>query len=214
MLSIPSPNSDRSLLTLAQLRAAVGVENGSKDAALIDLGNYVAVLIAQACRVATAGGIPPTLRLETVVETIVLGTRSEWLDLARCPVTTINSVIENGTEIDFDRLSPGRQRQSTATPIRIIRGALAARLRHRRNVQRRMGDRTGRSRQSGHQIRAGGVESRLARSVVETGARGRRFRARILGRSHQGLGRSRRCDGHPRARRLRHAGVPMRGIPR
>ena len=100
MLSIPSPNTDRSLLTRAQLRAAVGVEDGSKDAALIDLGNYVAVLIAQACRVATAGGIPPTLRLETVVETIVLGTPSEWLDLARRPVTTINSVIENGNEID------------------------------------------------------------------------------------------------------------------
>ena len=100
MLSIPSPNTDRSLLTRAQLRAAVGVEDGSKDAALIELGNYVAVLIAQACRVATAAGIPPTLRLETIVETIVLGTCSEWLDLARRPVTTINSVIENGTEID------------------------------------------------------------------------------------------------------------------
>ena len=87
MLSIPSPNTDRSLLTRAQLRAAVGVEDGSKDAALIDLGNYVAVLIAQACRVATAAGIPPTLRLETIVETIVLGTCSEWLDLARRPVT-------------------------------------------------------------------------------------------------------------------------------
>ena len=38
MLSIPFPNTDRSLLTRAQLRAAVGVEDGSKDAALVDLG--------------------------------------------------------------------------------------------------------------------------------------------------------------------------------
>jgi uncharacterized protein YbdZ (MbtH family) len=100
MLAIPSPNVDRSLLTLAQLRAAVGVEDGSKDAALIDLGNYVAVLIAQACRVATAAGIPPTLRLETIVETIVLDRCAEWLVLARIPVVSITSVIENGTEID------------------------------------------------------------------------------------------------------------------
>ena len=100
MLSIPSPNTDRSLLTRAQLRAAVGVEDGS-TAALIDLGNYVAVLIAQACRVATAAGIPPTLRLETVVETIVLDCCTEWLDLARRPVVSITSVIENGAEIDL-----------------------------------------------------------------------------------------------------------------
>ena len=100
MLSIPSPNTDRSLLTRAQLRAAVGVEDGSQDAALVDLGNYVAVLIAQACRVATAAGIPPTLRLETVVETIVLDRCTEWLDLARRPIVSITSIIENGAEID------------------------------------------------------------------------------------------------------------------
>lgn len=211
MLSIPSPNTDRSLLTRAQLRAAVGVEDGSKDAALIDLGNYVAVVTAQACRVATAAGIPPTLRLETVVETIARSLRRMARSCA--PSRHDDRLRDRNRNGDrFNRLSPGRQRRSTATAIRIIRGALAAGLRHRRNLQRRMGDCTGRSRQSGHQIRAGGVDSRLARSAVEAGTRGRCFRARILGRSHQGLGRPRRRDGHPRARRLRHAGFSMRGI--
>ena len=122
MLSIPSPNTDRSLLTRAQLRAAVGVEDGSKDAALIDLGNYVAVLIAQACRVATAAGIPPTLRLETIVETIVLGTCSEWLDLARRPIVSIISVIENGTEID----STGYRLAGSAGRLQRRSGSFAA----------------------------------------------------------------------------------------
>jgi hypothetical protein len=122
MLSIPSPKTDRSLLTRAQLRSAVGVEDGSKDAELIDLGNYVAILIAQACRVATAAGIPPTLRLETVVETIVLGTCSEWLDLARRPVTTIDSVIEDGMEID----STGYRLAGTAGRLQRRSGSFAA----------------------------------------------------------------------------------------
>ena len=122
MLSIPSPNTDRSLLTRAQLRAAVGVEDGSKDAELIDLGNYVAVLIAQACRVATAPAIPPTLRLETVVETIVLGACAEWLDLARRPMTTITSVIENGTEID----STGYRLAGSAGRLQRRSGSFAA----------------------------------------------------------------------------------------
>ena len=122
MLSIPSPNTDRSLLTRAQLRAAVGVEDGSRDAELIELGNYVAVLIAQACRVATAAGIPPTLRLETIVETIVLGIGSEWLDLARHPVTTINSVIENGTEIN----STGYRLAGSAGRLQRRSGSFAA----------------------------------------------------------------------------------------
>ena len=212
MLSIPSPNTDRSLLTRAQLRAAVGVEDGSKDAALIDLGNYVAVLIAQACRVATAAGIPPTLRLETVVETIVLGTRSEWLDLARRPVTTIGSVIENGTEIDLT----GYRLAGSAGRLQRRSGSFAALWQRDRDivVTYSAGWATVPDDLARAAIKFVQAEwnSRLARSAVEAGTRGRGFRARILGRSHQGLGRPRRRDGHPRARRLRHAGFPMRGL--
>jgi hypothetical protein len=100
MLSIPSPNTDRALLTIAQLRAAVGIEDGSKDAELKELGDYVSIMIAQACRVATAPAVPPSLRLETVVETIELDVPKEWINLARLPVTEVNLVVENETTLD------------------------------------------------------------------------------------------------------------------
>lgn len=100
MLTIASPNTDRSLLTLAELRAAAGVSDGSRDAELTAMGGYVAAMITKACRVARAGAIPPTLRLETVVETIRLNGVQTYLALSRRPVVTITSVSEDGSSLD------------------------------------------------------------------------------------------------------------------
>lgn len=100
MLTIASPNTDRSLLTLAELRAAAGVSDGSRDAELTAMGGYVAAMITKACRVARAGEIPPTLRLETVVETIRLGGVQPYLALSRRPVVAITSVSEDGSALD------------------------------------------------------------------------------------------------------------------
>jgi hypothetical protein len=102
VLTIASPNTDRSLLTLAELRAAAGVSDGSQDATLIPLGNYISASITKACKVAYAGVVPPTLRLETVTETIRYRSRSSKADgikLARRPVVEIMSVTEGGNNV-------------------------------------------------------------------------------------------------------------------
>jgi hypothetical protein len=100
MLTISSPNTDRSLLTLAELRAAAGATDGSQDAVLTPLGNYVAAMITKACNVARAGAIPPTLRLETVSETFRLKSQQSSLVLARRPVVSFTSVTISSSESD------------------------------------------------------------------------------------------------------------------
>jgi hypothetical protein len=101
MLEIPAPNTDRTLLTIAELRAAAGVSDSSQDAQLTLIGNYVSAAITKACKVAISGVIPPTLRLETVIETIRLGSsHKSYVALARRAVTAIISVSENTTALD------------------------------------------------------------------------------------------------------------------
>lgn len=105
MLTIASPNTDRSLLTLGELRVAIGLGGAdtSQDTKLTALGLRVSANITAACRVATAAGIPPTLRAETVVETIEAGSVGRKnLILARTPVTSITTVVENGTTLTAD----------------------------------------------------------------------------------------------------------------
>lgn len=94
MLTIASPNTDRSLLTLAELRAAAGVSDGSKDATLVPLGAYVSASITSACKVKKSGVVPPTLRLETVTETFLFKSLQRSLVLARRPVVSVTSVTQ------------------------------------------------------------------------------------------------------------------------
>jgi hypothetical protein len=97
MLTIATPNTDRSLLTIAQLRVAAGLEStdSSRDATLIPLGAYISASITSACKVAKAGVIPPTLRLETVTETFLFKSLAKSLVLARRPVVEIVSVTQS-----------------------------------------------------------------------------------------------------------------------
>lgn len=101
MLIIASPNTDRSLLTIAELRVAAGLQStdGSQDAKLQTLGNYVAAAITQACSVAKAGVVPPTLRQETVTETFRFKSRQGGVFLARKPIVEVLSVNESGSAI-------------------------------------------------------------------------------------------------------------------
>jgi len=100
-LTISSPNTDRSLLTAAERRAAAGLaaSDTSKDAVLVPLANYVDAMITKACNVAAAGAIPPTLRLESVVETFDFKSAQNGLFLARQPVTEVTAVTEAGSEL-------------------------------------------------------------------------------------------------------------------
>lgn len=103
-LTISSPNTDRSLLTVAERRAAAGLSSNdnSKDAELNALGGYVDAVITKACNVAQAGAIPPTLRLESVVESFEFKSLQSGLFLARKPVVEVTAVTEAGSALAAD----------------------------------------------------------------------------------------------------------------
>lgn len=89
MLTVTTAATDRSLLTLAELRSAVNASDGSKDAALLQLETRVSSAITAACKVAADGAIPPTLRQESVTETFRLKNARLSIVLARKPVISL-----------------------------------------------------------------------------------------------------------------------------
>lgn len=97
VLTIAAPNTDRSLLSIDELRSAAGVSDSARDGELTALGNYISATITNACNVARAsiGAIPPTLRLEALTESFRLKDyRHEAITVARRPVVSIVSVTE------------------------------------------------------------------------------------------------------------------------
>ncbi len=101
VLAITYPNSDRSLLTPTELRAAAG-SNSISDPDLAALGDYISAAITRACQVtpASIGAIEPTLREEGVTELFRVRCDQTYLALARKPVVEINSVLENDSPLD------------------------------------------------------------------------------------------------------------------
>lgn len=97
--SVTTPASDLSLLTIAELRAAAGVTDGSQDAELTVLGLRVSASIARQCNVLEDGVNPPTLLRETCTE-IFRWTGCGPLRLSRRPVTSVTSVTVDGSLID------------------------------------------------------------------------------------------------------------------
>jgi hypothetical protein len=101
ILTVTAPASDLNLLTLPEIRAAVRVATG-QDADLETLRKQVAASITRACKIASAGATPPTLRKETLSETFRLKSRQDSLVLARRPIVSVSSVTEDGTAVDAD----------------------------------------------------------------------------------------------------------------
>lgn len=102
ILTVTTAASDRNLLTLAELRAAAGVEDNSKDVALTALGNRISASITAACNVRAAGVTPPTLRQETLSEAFRITGDPEGLILARRPVVAVTSITELDASLDPD----------------------------------------------------------------------------------------------------------------
>lgn len=107
MLVVTTAASDRSLLTLAELRSAVGVSDNSRDADLVQLGARIDAAICTHCKIAAGGVTPPTLRLETLTETIRIQTVRDprprpKLILSRRPIVSVTSATEGDTELDVD----------------------------------------------------------------------------------------------------------------
>ncbi len=96
--SVTTPATDLSLLTTAELRAAVGVSDGSQDAALAILGRRVSTSIARQCNVVDDGTNPPTLLRETCTE-IFRWSGCGPLPLSRRAVS-IASVTIDGDAVD------------------------------------------------------------------------------------------------------------------
>lgn len=107
MLTITTPATDYQLLTTAELRAAVGVTGNAQDAELTTLGLQVAAAITAACGVVASGASIPTLRQETVEETIRLRSCTYGLPLARRPIVSVASVVEAGATLDTDEYEIG-----------------------------------------------------------------------------------------------------------
>jgi hypothetical protein len=136
VLRVATAANDLTLLTSAELRTAVGVTDGSKDVDLARLGRRVADAITQACKVATDGATPATLRKESLTDTFRLNRwwgRSEHqgdrtvLYLSRRPIVAITSVVEAGTTLvaaDYEVRagSGGLMRLFNGNPMEWARG--------------------------------------------------------------------------------------------
>lgn len=108
MFRIVTQAFDRNLLTVEELRAAVGLaaSDSSQDDKLAALGLRVASMITKACRVVEDGINPPTLMLEGCVETFRLNDCSPYLYLSRRPIVQVTSLVEVGAtlaeDVDFE----------------------------------------------------------------------------------------------------------------
>lgn len=100
MIVIDSPADDRALLTLAEIKAAVGETTSDNDAALTSLAVSISDVISNLCGVQTDGVNPPTLLSEDIVETVRLSQASASIALSRRYVTAIDSILVDDEEID------------------------------------------------------------------------------------------------------------------
>ncbi|WP_189431103.1 hypothetical protein, partial [Mesorhizobium sp. M2D.F.Ca.ET.147.01.1.1] len=69
-LTVTTPASDRTLLTIEEMRAAAGVTGGASDSDLQAMEAQNAASIMTECNIAVGAGAPPTLKKETLTETI------------------------------------------------------------------------------------------------------------------------------------------------
>lgn len=105
MLQVIVPADDLNLLTIEELRVAVGLESDddSQDEKLETLGLRVSSMITSACYVAKGGSNPPTLLYESLIETFRLTNCTHAkLFLSRRPVAAITSLSEAGVVLTQD----------------------------------------------------------------------------------------------------------------
>ena len=109
MLSVTVPAPDLSLLSIAELRAAAGIDDRSQDAELRKLGLRVAARIAAHCNIRRDGPKPATLRQETIVETFRLeprhAGRTSVIILARRPVASVVYLAFDDVTQDLEKLT-------------------------------------------------------------------------------------------------------------
>lgn len=101
-LTITVPADDLALLTIEEMRAAVGITDNASDDALDAMEALNAASIMSECNIAIGGGYPPTLRREMLSETI-FDACGDTLPLSRRHDVVIGSIVEDGvTLLDAD----------------------------------------------------------------------------------------------------------------
>lgn len=120
--TVTSAASNRSLLTIAEIKSALGITTSDRDAELTALGLQVSDIISEECCVPSDGVAIPTLMRETIEESARITRCTLPLVLSRRFVASISSVAIDGTALDdveyeIDR-SPGLlTRLSDGKPI-------------------------------------------------------------------------------------------------
>jgi hypothetical protein len=99
MLTVSVPAPDRNLLTLNEMKSALGIAGSASDDALTVLGLQISDLISAECRVPVDGVKPPTLRSETIVETFRQIKTVHPLILSRRFVGAISSLAKDGVAL-------------------------------------------------------------------------------------------------------------------
>jgi hypothetical protein len=102
LLTVSSPAADLTLLSIEEMRTAAGITGTGSDTQLRAMEKFVAATIMTECDIAVAPGYPPTLRRESLVQTIYQAC-GEVLVLARRHDIVISSIVEDGvTLLDTD----------------------------------------------------------------------------------------------------------------
>lgn len=100
MLTITTAASDPTLLTLEEIKSAVGVTDASQNTALTALNARVASALAQSCGILAGGISSPTFRVETITETFRDEAGARYLRMARRPIVSVASIVLDGTTLD------------------------------------------------------------------------------------------------------------------
>ncbi len=96
MFTVSEAAADRALFTSADVSAALGAAVTTEIDTLI---LQISDMISRECRIAADGVTPPTLRRETIVETIRMVRSERALGLSRRFVNAVSSITENGVAL-------------------------------------------------------------------------------------------------------------------
>src|SRR5262245_54140168 len=99
--SVTTPATDLTLLTMQEVRAAVGLDRSdtSQDQNLTEYEAEAAAEITSDCAIASDGVHPPTLHSETCSDVFRIECSVEVLQLSRRYVSNIGSITEDGVAV-------------------------------------------------------------------------------------------------------------------